>query len=98
MGSVKATETGKVTEIFNRIHERRLQWYRHVMRRDENYAGKIVMVLNVEGTRGRGRPKRSWMDSVKEDLREKGLIGNEFESREEWRSLVKNADCVRETG
>ena len=34
------------------IHERRLQWYSHVMRGDENYMGKRVMVLEVEGTRG----------------------------------------------
>ena len=25
------------------------------------------------------------MDSMKEDLREKGLVGDEFEDREEWR-------------
>ena len=54
-----------------------------------------VMVLEVEGTRGRVRPKRRWMDSVKEDLREKGMVGDEFEDREEWRSLVRNADPVR---
>ena len=51
-------------------------------------------MLEVEGTRGRGRPKRKWMESVKEDLREKGLVGDEFEDREEWRSLVRNADPV----
>ena len=56
--TVKATETSK------KIHERRLQWYGHVMRRDETYVGKRVMVLEVEGTRGRG-PKRRWMDNDK---------------------------------
>jgi len=37
-------------------------------------------------------PKR--MDSMREGLREKGLVGDEFEEREEWRSLVENADPV----
>ena len=35
------------------------------------------------------------MDSVKEDLGEKGLVQDEFEDRErEWHSLVRNADPV----
>ena len=32
------------------------------------------------------------MENVKEDLREKGLVGDEFEDRKEWRLLVRNAD------
>ena len=47
----------KVTEISKKRHESRLQWYSHVMRRDKNYVGKRVMVLEVEQTRGIGRPK-----------------------------------------
>ena len=38
------------------------------------------------------------MDSVKEDLREKGLVGDEFEDREEWRLVVRNVDPLREWG
>ena len=58
------------------------------------YVGNRVMVLGVEDTRGRGRPKRRWMDSVTEDLREKGLVGDEFEDRGEWRSLIRNVNPV----
>ena len=53
-----------------------------------------MMVLEVEGTWGRGRPKRRWMDSVKNDLREKGLVGDEFKDREEWCSLVRNVEPI----
>jgi len=86
--------TVKVTEMSKNIHDRRLQWYGHVMRRSENYVGKRVMTLQVEGTRGRGRPKRRWMESVKEDPREKGLVVDEFEDRGEWCWPVKNANPV----
>ena len=55
---------------------------------------KIMMVLEVEGTRGRGRPRRRSMDSMKEHLKEKGLVGGEFEDREECHSLVRNADSI----
>ena len=44
------------------------------------------------GRRNRGRPKRRWLDSVKGDLREKGLEGDEYRDRARWRRLVKNVD------
>ena len=84
--------TVKVTEISKKIQERRLQWYGHVMRRDEDYVGKRVMEMEVQGTRNRGRPKQRWMDSVKEDLREKELTGDEVHDRAMWRRLVRNVD------
>ncbi len=84
--------TVKVTEISKKVQERRLQWYGHVMRREENYVGRRTMSMEVEGTRGRGRPRRRWMDSVREDLRAKQLVGDEFGHRAEWRRLIRNVD------
>ncbi|XP_026683621.1 uncharacterized protein LOC103514996, partial [Diaphorina citri] len=43
----------KVTEISKKIQERRLQWYGHVQRREENYIGKKIARLEVKGKRGR---------------------------------------------
>ena len=43
------------------------------MRKDE-YVGKRVMGIEVQGSR-RGRPKKRWVDCVKDDLRQKGLSG-----------------------
>ena len=51
--------------------------YEHVMRRDEEYVGKMAMGIEVQGSRRRGRPKKTWADCVKDDLREKGLSGDE---------------------
>ena len=39
------------------------------MRRDEEYVGKRVARMDVEGRRRKGRRKRRWMDSVNVDLR-----------------------------
>ena len=83
--------TTKVTEASKKLQEKRLQWYGHVMRREEEYVGRRVIEMEVQGTRNRGKPKRRFMDSVKEDLKEKGLTG-EAQDRREWRRLVRNAD------
>ena len=65
--------TIKVTEISKKVQERRLQWYGHTMRKDEDYVGKRAMEVQVPGRRNRVRPKRRWLDSVKVDLKEKVL-------------------------
>ena len=59
-------------EVSKKVHERRMRWYGHVMRRDEEYVGKRVMGIEVQGSR-RGSPKKRWVDCVKDDLREKGV-------------------------
>ena len=61
--------------ILHFIQSYRIIWYGHVMRRDEQYVGKREMGMNIQGRRGRGRPKRRWMDCVRDDLRSKGLMG-----------------------
>ena len=43
--------TTKVGEISKKVQKSRLKWYRHVLRREEEYVGKIVM--EVPGKRSR---------------------------------------------
>ena len=59
-------------EITMKVQERRLKWYGHVMRREEHYVGRRAMVMQVQGRRKRGRPKRKWLDKVKDAIKEKG--------------------------
>ena len=63
--------TTKVGEISKRVQESRLKWYGHVLRREEEYIGKRVMVMEVPGKRKIGRPKRRWLDNIKNDLWER---------------------------
>ena len=48
--------TTKVGEISKKVQESRLKWYGHVSRREDEYVGKRVMVMEVPGKRRRGRP------------------------------------------
>ena len=36
----------------------------HVLKREEEYVGKRVMVMDVPGKRRRGRPKRILLDNI----------------------------------
>ena len=73
--------TTRVGETSKKVHERRLKWYGHVMRRDEEYVRKKVMRMDLEGRRRKGRPKQRWMDSVNVHLRDKGLSGEVMQNR-----------------
>ena len=84
--------TAKVEKISKKIQERRLQWYGHVGRREEEYVGRRVMEMEVPGRRGRGRPKQRWMDNVREDMRDKQLSEDDVHDRARWRSAVRNID------
>ena len=44
------------------VQESMLEWYGHSMRREEDYVGERVMVMEVQGKRRKGRPKWRWVD------------------------------------
>jgi hypothetical protein len=55
---------GSEISIGERMDRNVLRVYVHVEIMDEKVV-KIVYKANMEGSRGRGRPKLKWMDSVK---------------------------------
>ena len=61
--------TVKVERLGMKTREGRLRWYGHVMRRDQGYVGTKMMEMKVPGNRKRGRPKRIFLNIVKEDKR-----------------------------
>ena len=54
---------------------------------------KIMNVLRMEvGTRGRGRPKRRWLDCMKEELLAVGAAEEDAQDRGKWKRLIRTGD------
>ena len=73
--------TVKVERLGMKMREGRLRWYGHVMRRDHEYVGRKMMEMELPGKRRRGRPKRRFLDVVKEDMEEFGAKETDVEDR-----------------
>jgi hypothetical protein len=76
----------------------RLAWYRHVMRRDESHITKILMSINVDGHPIRGRPRKRWMDCVKDYMKIKRVSMEMTSDRREWKKKTCCADPTRPQG
>jgi hypothetical protein len=58
-----------------------------------------ILVGKPEGRRPLGRPRRSWVDNIKMDLREIGWGGMDWvdlaQDRDQWRALVNTVMNLR---
>jgi len=83
--------TNMQADVVQHIAEKRLKYFGHVMRMQPHRLPNITLHGKVHGKRARGRPKKRWIDNVKEDLESVGVVGGECFSRtrdgEGWRLL-----------
>ena len=77
--------TIKVERLRMKMREGRLRWYGHVMRRDKEYVGRKMMEMELPENRERGRPKRRFLNLVKEDMRKVGAKKKYVKDRTVWR-------------
>ena len=60
-------------DIVEKIQQRRLHCFGHVIRMSNNRYSKIALDGYVRGQRIRGRSEKRWLEVVVEDCQEKGL-------------------------
>ena len=60
-------------ESASRADQRVLRWFGHVERMDEYSMARRVLMAEVSGGRGRGRPRLGWMDGLKVALGNRGM-------------------------
>jgi hypothetical protein len=56
------------------IKSRRMRWAGHVARMGEKRNAYRILVGKPEGRRPLGRPRRRWVDYIKIDLRQDGIV------------------------
>ena len=62
--------TAQVGKFGEKTREARLGWYGHLRRKVDGYIGRRMLRMELPGKRKRGRPKRRFMDVVKENMAE----------------------------
>ena len=81
--------TAQVGRFGEKTREARLRWYGHVLRKDDGYIGRRVLRMELPGKRKRGRPKRRFMDVVKEHMAEVEVTEEDAEDRSNWRWKIR---------
>ena len=82
------TGTIKVKQLGIKMRKSKLRWYGHVMRRDQEYIGRKMMEMELPGKRKRERPKRRFLDVVKEDMGEVGAREMDIENKKFWEKMI----------
>ena len=57
----------------------------HCDEKEEPYVGRRAMEMKVQGRRKRERPKRRWLNKVRDYIKEKGPWAEEVYDRATWR-------------
>jgi hypothetical protein len=78
---------------------RRMRWAGHVTRMRVGRGVYRVLVGRPEGKRPLGRPRHTWEDNIKMDLREIGIDGANWirlvQDRVQWRAFVNTVMNLR---
>ena len=78
-----------IDDIILILQQNRLRWYWHVLRKEDADWVKKCMEYEVEGSRPRGRPKRTWKEVVQEDCQACCLNREDAVDRRRWKKLIK---------
>ncbi|KFD60574.1 hypothetical protein M514_12603 [Trichuris suis] len=82
-----------VAPIVNKVTEKWLRWFGHVLRREDNHPAKqLLLHTEIELKRPRGRPKLRWMDHVHADVKELRLTPDQALDRCKWKNITRAAD------
>ena len=72
-----------------KTREAKLRWYGHVRRKDYRYISRMMQSMELPGKRKRGRPKRRFMDVVKEDMAAVEVTEEDTEDGNNWRWKIR---------
>jgi len=86
-------DLAKVAPIRDKMRESRLRWFGPVKRRSVDAPVRNCEMINIrEGKRGRGRPKKSLDEVIREDMKVIGLTQDLAQDRRLWWDRIKILD------
>ena len=71
------------------VQIKRLEWFGHLERMEDTAWANKCRDLQINGRTGRGRPKTTWNEVVKRDLKARGLNKDLAQDRITWKSNIK---------
>jgi hypothetical protein len=75
--------------IVEEIGKARLRWFGHVWRREGGDGIRRALEFKLEGKAGRGRPRRTWLEVVRGDMKDRNLCENDALDRKKWRNAIR---------
>ncbi|KAM2674352.1 hypothetical protein EV2_015554 [Malus domestica] len=82
-----------VAEIEGKMRENRLRWFGHVQRMPTDAPiRRCDYGTEVQGRRGRGRPRKTLEETLRKDLEYLDLTEDMTQDRTQWRSKIHIAD------
>jgi len=86
--SKELRETLGIEDIILILQQNRLRWYGHVLRKEDTDWVKKCIEYEVEDSRPRGRPKRTWKEAVQKDCQALNLNKEDAMDRGRWKKLI----------
>jgi hypothetical protein len=80
-----------IVGIMVKVRRSRLGWFGHVERSPEGSWLRKCQEMIVEGKRPRGRPRKTWRDTVEEDLKLWNINKEDAKDRTKWKLAIR---CV----
>jgi hypothetical protein len=78
-------EVKEEPDIVDNTERKRLQWYGHVKRMQEERLPKLIMEWIPGERRKRGRPRKMLMEGVRAAMKTRHLEADQWLNRKEWR-------------
>jgi hypothetical protein len=72
------------SDIIDIIERKRLQWYDHVKRMQEERLPILIMEWIPGERRKRGRPRKAWIEGVRVSMKTRHLEADQWLNRKEW--------------
>ena len=79
----------KLQPIQETIRRNRLRWFGHVKRKKPEDGVKKEHDLVVDGKRSKGRPRKTWDEVIKTDMKSRGLTCDMAQNRAAWKAAIR---------